>query len=518
LALICTAVFGYGLCGPRIGWLSDDYAEVFGYSYAVPDWRTAFKLGGAGHWSPYRLLKYPIQGYVAFWLGPRYTHVAQFLCHVVCILLFYSLLKRIAWPTPASLAAAMLFSVSPWLSQAVYWWPAASSIWTTIFVLAAAHCYILWREGHRLRWAIAYAAFVVLGLVTYELWLGGFLFFAGLDWYHRRTRKSLPDAPANERRDSPWRYAAMAAPFMVYLLLYWLAPSSEASDRLAITLPRVPFAIAMVQLRALEWPVDVQWHWTLLNAGLAFHSALGLLALTAEVVVLLLFGTLWAAKSPQGNLALPVPLWVSLVLACTLFLGSRISLILQTYISRYDQRENYGGSMGIAIAVVALASRLIQTRQPGARVRAITAVSLPSIVLVLGWASSGIGIHYVEASRAEAQTIGAVDRWMSVVSPSMHRRTIVVVAAKNVVPQGTIELGYFNEHNGYWLDFLVKQRCPDCTTLVVDHLDCVANRPEITLRDSDGAKRTVSKIVLDDKIALFRWTGEDLIPEPTACH
>ena len=41
LVLIFTSVFAYGLCGPHIGWLNDDYTEVFGASSGVPDWRTA---------------------------------------------------------------------------------------------------------------------------------------------------------------------------------------------------------------------------------------------------------------------------------------------------------------------------------------------------------------------------------------------------------------------------------------------------------------------------------------------
>ena len=152
LVLICTSVFAYGLCGPHIGWLSDDYNEVFGVSAGVPDWRTAFMMGGGGHWSPYRLLKYPLQGYLGFWLGPSYTHILQFTGHLICVLLFYTLLKRLAWPTPASLAAGMLFSTFPWFSSAVYYWPAASATWATILVLAAAHSFILWSESHLRRW------------------------------------------------------------------------------------------------------------------------------------------------------------------------------------------------------------------------------------------------------------------------------------------------------------------------------------------------------------------------------
>lgn len=193
LALVCTSVFAYGLSGPDIGWISDDYAEVYGVTSPVPDWRSAFVRSGDGHWSPWRLLKLPFQGYLSFWLGPGPTHVLQFAGHLVCVLLFYHLLKRLAWPTSAALAAGMLFSAFPWFAQAVYWWPGASANWATILVLVAALCYIQWAESHQRRWLMAYACFVLLSLATYELWLGGFLFFIALDWYRRRVSARAHD-------------------------------------------------------------------------------------------------------------------------------------------------------------------------------------------------------------------------------------------------------------------------------------------------------------------------------------
>jgi hypothetical protein len=41
---------------------------VFGVTNPVPDWRNAVLIGGSGHFSPYRLLKYPIEGYLEHFL------------------------------------------------------------------------------------------------------------------------------------------------------------------------------------------------------------------------------------------------------------------------------------------------------------------------------------------------------------------------------------------------------------------------------------------------------------------
>ena len=75
------------------------------------------------------------------------------------------------------------------MSEAVYWWSAATTIWATILVLGAAHCLISWQDSNSKRWIFAYAGLVFLSLVMYELWLGGFIFFAVLVWYYRAVEK-----------------------------------------------------------------------------------------------------------------------------------------------------------------------------------------------------------------------------------------------------------------------------------------------------------------------------------------
>lgn len=525
LALISTCIFSYGLCGPRIGWLSDDYNEVFGVSSAVPDWRTAFMMGGAGHWSPYRLLKYPLEGYLGSWLGPSYAHILQFTSHIICVLLFYTLLKRIKWPTAASLAAGMLFCTFPWISQAVYWWAAATTIWATILVLGAAHCLILWRERHFRRWLIAYACLVLLSLLLYELWLGGFIFFAGLDWYHRNIEKSHRAAVNRKslRRnpDSLWRYGKIAVPFLVYGVICWIAPSSEISDRISLRLARLPALLALVHLRTAQWPLDTQWRWTFLNADKAFHSTFGVLCFAIEAAILLLLGYVWIRKCREGNLTRnSVPLWYSVILGWAIFLGSRIALILQGYISRYDTRENYAASMGVAVVVIAVVSTLIHSGDANNWLRAVGGVMILAIVLVIGWTSAGIGVHYVMTSAAEAQTIRQLNRWLSSSPYGLNGVTIVVVARADSISHGTVELSYFGEHDGSLLGYAIRQRCEDCNVFVTGEVECIDKRSTIVLHDSVDLTGSALKgrWVLGERTALFRWTGQDLVPDVLSCQ
>lgn len=520
LALICTSVFAYGLSGPHIGWMSDDYERVFGASSAVPDWRSAFAISGDGHVSPWRLLKYPLQGYLSLWLGPASTHVLQFTGHVVCVVLFYRLLKRLAWPTPAALAAGMLFSASPWLAQAVYWWPAAAANWATILVLAAAHGYIRWAERHQRRWLMAYAGFVLLSLATYELWLGGFLFFAGLDWYCRRVK-------AHPLRTAwTWRYGAIAAPFLIYAALFAMAPADRA-DRLFVNVRNLPYAFALVQLWVFHWPLDVHWRWTWQAAEQAFRSAPGVAVLIGEAAVFVLLSVGWVRtvlRRPDSRTDVPqarVPVWESLILGWSLLLGSRIVLMLQDSIPRSDTRLAYGASLGVAVVGVALVSGLVQHRRAGIRLRAVAGPVALAGVLVLGWASAGVGVHYVKTSQAEAQTIRVLDGWMASSPSPLRQLTIVVVAAGSAIPRGANELTYFSEEDGIWLDRALKRRCPECDTFVTKQVECVGMRNTIAVLE-DQAERAVQvtqgKVTLADSTAFFRWTGQELVPDNGACR
>ena len=530
VALISTCVFAYGLCGAKIGWISDDYNEVFGVTAPVPGWRDALLMGGAGHWSPYRLLKYPIEGYLGFWLGPGYSHVLQFATHIVCVLLFYFLLKRLKWSTPASLAAGMLFASFPWMSEAVYWWSAATTIWVTILMLGAAHCLISWQERKESRWLVGYAILAFLSLVMYELWLGGLIFFAVLLWYYRATVRGNEETVKGEHswavRANLMRYGLLAAPFIVYGVFFLMAPSSDASERIDLPLSLAPRSLAMIHLRALQWPIDTAWHWTFWNAGTAFDAGPGLICLAIEVAILGLLGYGWALSSPEINL---VPeraqLWQSLLLGWSIFAGSRIALVLQGFISRYDTRQNYAASMGVAIALVACLSALLKSKFAGRGLRLASGVAVLGIVLLLGWTSTGIGVHYVTTTGAEAETIREMDSWIATVPQGAAGPTAVVIAGADAISHGTIELSYFNEHDGTWLDYAVKTRCPNCRVFVTDEPECSAQRRMITLQDAVTqvpagltASELKNKWWVGPPAVLFRWTGTRLTPESVACQ
>ncbi len=217
-----------------------------------------------------------------------------------------------------------------------------------------------------------------------------------------------------------------------------------------------------------------------------------------------------------------VPVWESLVLGWSLLLGSRIVLILQQSISRFDTRLAYGASLGIAVAAVALVAGVVQSPRVGGGLRAAMGVLVLAGVLVLGWTSAGVGVHYVNTTQAEAQTIRTLETWIAS-SPSPPRgATIVVVAPRSAIAQGAKDLAYFNERDGDWLDYVVKRRCPDCDTYVTEQVDCVGARNTITVYEAEATDRhqpvSDGRVTLSDQTVFFRWTGQELLPIGGACR
>jgi len=241
-----------------------------------------------------------------------------------------------------------------------------------------------------------------------------------------------------------------------------------------------------------------------------FISVFGAFVLALEAVLLLLLGYAWIRRLPRTNLTHnDVPLWDSLVLGWSLFLGSRLVFTLMGGISTHT-RQNYGASMGVAVAVVAIMSSVIRAKQISARLRATAGVMVLAVVFVLGWTSAAIGIHYVKTTEAEAQTIRTFDRWIAASPLEWHGLTIVVVAAKNAITPG--ELSYSSEDDGNWLRYAIKRVCRDCNAVVAEEVECIGKKSTIIL---PAAHR---RQMLGDGTVLFRWTGKDLVFESAGCQ
>lgn len=524
VTLIAVCLFAYGSAGPHIGWITDDYNEVFGCSAQVPDWRSAFTIGGVGHWTIFRFLKYPMEGYLGYWLGPGRAHIVQFICHVACTLLFFSLLRRLRWHTAPALAAGMLFSSSPWISQAVYWWAAASAIWSTLAILAGGHALITWCRLRLLRWYIAYVFLVLVGLAVYELWLGGFIFFLVIDYHvehlqgHRLARSGA--ATAHHFADLLSRGSIICAPFLLYGFLYRIAPSPEVTDRLRVDIRHLPSSLAMLHLRAVQWLIDTQWSIACRNACRTFSSQSGVLCLAAFALTVMALGYLWIVRlSSDGSIYIKAPLWLSLLLAWSIFLGSRITLVMQGYISRFDTRENYAANMGVALASVALLSAVLRHGTSNHLLRKFVGILVLFAVCVLGWTSAGIGVHYAATSAAESATISQLIRWLSKLSPHPRGITTVVVAPPNNISQGSVELSYFSFEDGAVLDSELRPHCSQCSFFVVREINCVQGREVILLHDSPDRNPPTSQglLALDQQTYKLRWDGQHLLPDDTSC-
>lgn len=482
-------------------------------------------LGGAGHWSIFRLLKYPIEGYLGYLLGPVGAHITQFITHIICVLLFYLLLKRIEWSTAASLTSALLFCVLPWISQAIYWWAAATTIWATILILGSAHCLISWHASSSRRWIYCYILLVFLSLALYEMWLGGLIFFIALAWYLDDSEKD-----SSGTRNNPisgafglnfLHYAWLVVPFLLYAAIYRIAPSSEVADRLILKLSSLPVLLAFIHLRVLQWPIDTQWHWTIANAGRAYLSTTGLICVGLEVVILASLSYIWMRRvGTFQSSSSKIQFWRAFILGWSIFLGSRIALVAQGFISRFESRQNYAASMGIIVVLVALVSRILQRHLSGTFVRRLIGPALCSLVFLLGWTSSGIGVHYEIVSESESHTIRQLSDWISASHNKSRLSIIVVEAPAETISHGTLELLYFSEHDGSLLRSEMKPFCHNCTIFVTDKVSCINGNTAIYLHDSNELVGIPNKgpLLLGDDTEFFRWTGKELVQEHLSCR
>lgn len=502
VALLAGAL-AYGLAAPSIGWMSlDDYALVYGAPLRPwPGVADAFLAGGEGRFSVHRLLCYPFIGYVGGSFGQAASHVFQVLLHLLCGWLVYAFLRRLRWAGTDAAWAVAAFLVVPWVSQPVYWWSAAPTIVSTIFILLAAHAYLTWvREGGRWLWACLASIFVAM--LFYELWLGGFVLFFGLDVYLRLTE---PGAAKDSWGRIAWRAFRRSWPVMIPYLLWtvaFLAFHRTETHQPAFSLLRAPVVFLSIHLRTMHWLTDTPWLQAFeLGLGVLVSMAGGVL-LAALVIALL--GCLRQGRGSAPEHESPPSLGATLLLAWSVFLAGRLVFILQNGVATHT-RHSYGAAIAAAIAFAAvLRWSLDRCPSGGARnaVRWCAGGALAVCVVV----SAGIGVHYRETSAAEEATCSQLVPILPALPPDS---TILVVGD----PTGTLgETAYYAEGDGMWLGRRLRVHRPDVSAIVATGVE---EEGDFLLIET--AARKISRAepwrVPRAHVSIFRWVEQRLIAD-----
>lgn len=499
LAALLAGALAYGIAAPSIGWVSDDHGLVYGAPLKPwPGVAEAFLAGGEGHFSVHRLLCYPFLGYVGGVLGPAASHVLQVLLHLGCGWLLYALLHRLRWPATDAAWAAAGFLVVPWVSQPVYWWSAVCTIVSTIFILLAAHAYLSWsRDGGRWLWACLGSIFVAL--LFYELWLGSFVLFFGLEFYLRSTAASPAGASwGGKARHALRRSWPALLPYALWMAGF-LAFHRAATHQPTLSVLRVPVVFLSIHLRAVHWLIDTPWRTALVH-GLEALVAWGGIAMAAALAI-----TLHACRrhrrQPGSAPAATPNLAAALLLAWSAFLAARLVFILQGGIATHT-RHNYGAAIGVAIAGAAIL-RWIQERWPaGGAVRWCAGVALAICAVT----SSGLGHHYRATSAAEEATC----RQLLPILPALPPEATLLVVGDPTGTRG--ELGYFAEENGIWLERRLRAYRPDISAFAAATLEVDGDflRIETAARNASPTPRMR---IAREQVALFRWQDRRLVSD-----
>jgi hypothetical protein len=500
LSLLTIAAFLPGLAA---SWTSDDYALVYGiFGNPVRSFTEALSRSDHGIITPHRLLLHWFIGTGGLW-GAAVAHMLALMLHFLSALLFGGLAWRLfRLPMLAFLACAW-FSVAPWVSQPVLWWSSVGTIVSTICLLTAAHLFLNSFSVGTIRafwWILTAWLATFLSLSFYDLWIAGFLLFAGIGFVVHPNADEL-------RSGAGWRrhllIAVMVIPFVLWCgFVAIIGPLEGQAERLSFSWERVPIVLASIHLRVANWLIGPDW-------PALWRMGIEALADPLEALVLVLglgslvFVLARLAATPDQSIAASASIgperplhdanaqrqdpspdrfpWHILLFAWMMFLASRLVIVLQGGLS-LESRLNYGAGFAVALGAAALArwawhrwckqSSLLRWSAVGAAFVSIALMTL---------ATAGRARHIALSSMGELYTIAFLDQELRD-RPEIRSVTVIGTPVPDIG-----ELSYFSEYNGFWLRFTLRRLGHDIEARVVGTK---------ALRENHSASE-----------AYFRWSG-----------
>lgn len=153
----------------------DDHTLIIDRADVITGWRgipiifttDAFFSGTNFYYRPLLNLSFMLDGAAA---GDSYFlyHLDNILLHILAASLVWALLRRLAANRQLAFFLTLIFLVHPVLTQAVAWLPGRNDSLVAIFVLAAMLSLRRFTDNWRIGWALAYAFFYFLAILTKE--------------------------------------------------------------------------------------------------------------------------------------------------------------------------------------------------------------------------------------------------------------------------------------------------------------------------------------------------------------
>lgn len=155
-------------------WDDDDvitnnyYIKDFSF---IPQYFSQNLIAGAGqvtnYWRPLLLLSFA-SDYHLFGLNPIGYHVVNLLWHILGAWLLFLLFKRISKDRWISALVALVFLVHPLQTEAVTYVAGRADPMSTVFVLASALFYVLFRQKHKMKLIYLSVLSFILSLLVKE--------------------------------------------------------------------------------------------------------------------------------------------------------------------------------------------------------------------------------------------------------------------------------------------------------------------------------------------------------------
>lgn len=107
--------------------------------------------------------------YSLFWLNQMVYHVVSLSVHIVVVVLFFLLAKKVLRDSMLAALAAFLFLITSGYAEIVFWVSATGHVFNAMFILLSLLSYIWWEEKRRILFIYLSLVFMSLSLLFHEL-------------------------------------------------------------------------------------------------------------------------------------------------------------------------------------------------------------------------------------------------------------------------------------------------------------------------------------------------------------
>lgn len=179
----------------------------------------------------YFLLTYSI-----FWFNQVVFHAVSLTLHIIAVILFYLLARKILNKNFLAITASMLFTVMSGYAEMVLWISATGHLFNAVFILTSLLLFILWDEKRKAYYLAGSILFIFLSTLFHEL---GVITPLLIIAYKAFVSKEF----SIKKLFKSYEYYLIFIPVILYLLMRLMAQSHWSGGDYSYSLTNLPFNI-----------------------------------------------------------------------------------------------------------------------------------------------------------------------------------------------------------------------------------------------------------------------------------